>query len=219
MKNFKKLNLLIFSVFTFCIYSPAISAQSVEFIKGSERTLYKSETDAKAQCFLFDKYVVKASLKDNTKDGGGDGAGYELTIFIRDEVRPLAENCELTVEPFTNIKNEEGNEIGGIFGDLFFLRRNVFPDYADLDIYDLKTHKIIFTTEFSEWDNYKMNISGGRFLNYRQWSKKDGLLKNCPQAKKWKREGFGISWLQTKRFDLRTRKATSVGNLRCINIQ
>ncbi len=216
LKNYRKIGCLILFAFAFCI---SLSAQDEGFIKGSEKTIYKSDTDTKAQCFVFDKYVVKTFLKDNTKDGGGDGTGYDLTVFIRDAVRDAAENCGLSVEPSTNIKNEEGNEAGGVFGDLFFVRRNVFPDGADLDIYDLKTHKVIFTTAFSEWDNYRMNISGGRFLNYRQWSKKDGLLKNCPQAKKWKRDGFGISWLQTRRFDLRTRKETSVGALRCINVQ
>jgi len=219
MMNFSKFKFLIFLIIAQCIFSATISAQSDDFIKGSEKLLVKYNLDEQTQCFAFNKYLVKTYLKDNTKNGGGAGNGYEFDIFKREVKYPLKKSCEIAADVLLSIKNEEGNEFGGIFGDMFFVERNVFPDGADLDVYDLKTKTKVFTTAFSEWDNYGTNISNVRFLNYRQWSKKDGLLRNCPQAKKWKRDGFGISWLQTKRLDLQTLKETSVGNPRCINVQ
>lgn len=216
MSKFLKINFPVLLIFAFCI---SLSAQSGEVIKGTEKLLVRYDLDEKTQCFVFNKYVVKTYLKDNAKDGGGAGNGSEIDVFARDVKQPLKKNCEMSADVLLNIKNEEGNDFGGIFGKLLFVSRNGFPDGADLDVYDLKTKNKVFTTAFSEWDNYGTNISNARFLNYRQWSKKDGVLKNCPQAKKWKRDGFGISWLQTKRLDLQTLKENSVGTLRCINIQ
>lgn len=200
-------------------FSLTISAQSGDLVKGSEKLLVKYDLNDKTRCFAFNKYLVKTYLKDNAKDGGAEETGFEIEVFKRDVKYPLKKNCETAADALLNIKNEEGSEFGGVFGERIFVRRNVFPDGADLDIYDLKTKARVFTTEFSEWDNYAVNISSARFLNYRQWSKKDGLLKNCPQGAKWKRDGFGISWLQTKRLDLQTLKETPVGALRCINVQ
>lgn len=219
MTEFKKLKFLILIIAAFCIFDFNVSAQSDDFIKGSEKLLVRYKSDEKTQCFAFNKYLVKTYLKDNTKENIGDGTGVEIEVFKRDVKYPLKKSCEIAADVLLNIKNEEGNEFGGVFGDRIFIKRNVFPDGADLDVYDLKTKAKVFTTEFSEWDNYAMNISNARFLNYRQWSKKDGLLKNCPQGAKWKRDGFGISWLQTKRLDLQTLKEVSIGALRCINVQ
>lgn len=219
MSKINKIKFLILSAAAMFIFNFSAAAQSAGFIRNSEKPLYKSETDEKAQCYVFNKYVVKTYLKPNEKEDIGTGEGYEIEIFKRDIKSDLKTSCETSADSLLNLKNVEGNEPGGVFGDLFFVRRNVFPDGGDLDIYDLETGKVVFTTEFSEWDGYDMNITNGKFLNYRQWSKKDGLLRNCAQAKQWKKQGLGISWLQTKRFDLLTRKEISVGALRCISVQ
>lgn len=219
MTKIKKLNFPALLIAAFCVFNFNVSAQIAGFIKNSEKPLYTSESDEKAQCYVFKNYVVKTYLKNNLKDDIGTGQGYEIDVFRRDAKSDLKKSCEISTDSLLNLKNEEGNEPGGIFGDLFLVSRNVFPDNADLDIYDLKTGKVVFTAEFSEWDGFDTNISNGKFLNYRQWSKKDGLLKNCPQAKKWKKDGLGIGWLQTKRLNLLTRKETSIGTLRCISVQ
>lgn len=219
MTKINQINFLILPIAAIFVFNLSASAQSAGFIKNSEKPLYKSETDEKAQCYVFNKYVVKTYLKTNEKEDIGTGEGYEIEVFKRDMKTVLPKNCEASADALLNLKNVEGNESGGVFGDLFFVRRNVFPDGGDLDVYDLKTGKVVFTTEFSEWDGYAMNITNGKFLNYRQWSKKDGLLKNCAQAKQWKKQGLGISWLQTKRLDLMTKKEISVGALRCISVQ
>lgn len=217
MTKIKNLNFSALLIAAFCVFNFNVSAQSAGFIKNSEKPLYTSESDDK--CYVFTKYVVKTYLKNNVKEDIGTGQGYEIDVFKRDAKSDLKKSCEVAADSLLNLKNEEGNELGGVFGDLLFVSRNIFPDGADLDIYDLKTGKVVFTTEFSEWDGYATNISNGNFLNYRQWSKKDGLLKNCPQAKKWKKDGLGLSWLQTKRLNLLTGKEISVGTLRCISVQ
>lgn len=219
MTKINKIKLLVLSAAAMFVFNFSAAAQSAGFIKNSTKPLYKSESDEKMKCYVFNKFVIKANLKTNEKEDIGTGEGFEIEVFKRDAKSDLKKSCEVSADAFLNLKNVEGNEIGGIFGDLFFVRRNVFPDGGDLDIYDLKTGKVVFTTEFSEWDGYGMNITNGKFLNYRQWSKKDGLLKNCAQAKQWKKQGLGISWLQTKRLDLITRKEISVGALRCISVQ
>jgi len=219
MTKTNKIKFFILSAAAMFVFNFSASAQSAGFIKNSEKPLYKSESDEKANCYVFNRYVVKANLKKNEKEDIGTGEGYEIDIFKRDVKGNLKKSCEISADSLLNLKNVEGNEIGGVFGDLFFVRRNVFPDGGDLDVYDLETGKVVFTTEFSEWDGYDMNITNGKFLHYRQWSKKDGLLKNCAPAKQWKKQGLGIGWLQTKRLDLTTRKEISVGALRCISVQ
>ena len=116
------------------------------------------------------------------------------------------------------VENTEGNSFRGVFKNYLFIEKNLYPDYSNLEIYNLKTNKIAFKTEYTEWDDYRINLSGGRFLNYSQWSKKAGLLKNCRDAKKWKQGGLGINWLQTKKLDLQTMKEISVGTLRCVSV-
>lgn len=217
MKNYKKFVFLLLFVFSTFLFA---EAQELEFVKGAEKSLANYKLDEKTRCIIYNKYVVKTFLKDNIKDDIGTGEGYEIEVFRRDVKQPLKKNCgDAAGDVSLKLKNEEGNGFGGISGDLLFVSRNEFPDGADFDVYDLKKNERVFTSEFSDWDNFGMSISNARFLNYRQWSKKDGLLKNCSQAQKWKREGFGISWLQTKRLDLQTLKETPVGNLRCINVQ
>ena len=101
----------------------------------------------------------------------------------------------------------------------FLFRRNVFPDSADLDVYDLKTDKIIFTTEFSEWDNYGMNISGGRFLNYQSMVKKRRFTEKLSAGRKMETRRFRHQLAANQKIKFATRKEISVGNLRCVNVQ
>lgn len=220
MKILKKVNASIVTAMTLCIFQATVSAQTFKFLEGSERPFLRSEAESGNQCFAYSSYIVKIAVKESSEpDSSPDGRGDEIDIFRRDPAVLPPEICRTFEKSLIKIKNAQGNEFAGVFGDLIFVKRSVFPDGGNLDVYDLRTKKIAFSTEYSEWDNYRINLAGGRFLSYRQWSKKDGLLKNCREAKKWKREGFGISWLQTKRLDLQTMKAASVGSLRCINVQ
>lgn len=201
-------------------FQRSISAQDVGLIKGAEQAIYKRDGDEKNQCYVYEKYVVTTVLNDNPQQGGGSlEAGNDIDIFLRDATKSPQENCRTLNSPLTKIKNIEGNEFGGIFRDLVFVRKNVYPDGGDFEIYNLTANKSVFSTNYSEWDGYRINLSGGRFLLYRQWSKKDGLLKNCREGRKWKRQGLGVGWLQTKQLDLQTMKTINIGTLRCIAVQ
>lgn len=219
MKILKIIDVLIVLIIALYFFQNSVSAQDYELIKGSERPIYKRDGDEKGQCYVYEKYVVTTILRDNPQPGGGSSeAGYDIDVFRRNANKSPQENCQAETA-VAKIKNVEGNEFGGIFRELVFVRKNIYPDGGDFDIYNLSVNKTAFSTDYSEWDGYRINLSNGKYLLYRQWSKKDGLLKHCREARKWKRQGFGVGWLQTKRLDLQTLKATNVGNLRCIATQ
>jgi hypothetical protein len=216
MKIYKLFIVTAIVVFTF---SALVSAQNANLLKGSEKTLLTTGETNKNQCFAYQNYVVKTIRKEGSKtDSGDDNSGDDISIFKRDVSNSSQKSCQTAENSLLSVENTEGNSFRGIFKDYLFIEKNLYPDYSNLEIYNLKTNKIAFKTEYTEWDDYRINLSGGRFLNYSQWSKKSGLLKNCRDAKKWKRDGLGINWLQTKKLDLQTMKETSVGILRCTSV-
>ncbi|HQU86889.1 MAG TPA: hypothetical protein PKY59_27390, partial [Pyrinomonadaceae bacterium] len=84
MTKIKKLKFLILFIAAICFSNFSASAQSAGFIKNSEKPLYKSESDEKMKCYVFNKYVLKANLKKNEKEDIGTGEGFEIEIFKRD---------------------------------------------------------------------------------------------------------------------------------------
>ncbi len=211
MKTF----IIIIAVITFS----AMAAAQTNLLKGSEKTLLTSGEANKNQCFAYQNYVVKTIRKEGSmSDSGDDNSGDDISIFKRVAANSSQDSCQTAEKSLLSVENTKGNTFRGIFKNYLFIEKNLYPDYSNLEIYDLKTNKIVFKTEYTEWDDYRINLSGGRFLNFSQWSKKDGLLKNCRDAKKWKRDGLGINWLQTKKLDLQTMKEIPVGILRCVSV-
>ena len=199
-------------------FSVSLSTQN-NLLKGSEKTLLVTGEENENQCFAFQNYIVKTVYKGGSMtDAGDDKSGDDISIYKRDAANSPQNSCQTAEKSLLSVANSEGNSFRGIFEDYIFVEKNLFPDYSNLEIYNLKTGRIAFKTEYTESDDYRINLSGGRFLNYSQWSKKAGILKNCRDGKKWKREGLGISWLQTKRLDLQTLKEIPVGVLRCISV-
>ena len=214
MKFFNYLAVIVI-VFAFSV---SILAQN-NFLKGSDKTLLATGEENANQCFAYQNYVVKTVHKGGSMtDSGDDKSGDDISVFKRDAANSPQNSCQTDEKSLLSVANSEGNRFRGIFKDYLFIEKNLYPDYSNLEIYNLKSGKIAFKTEYTESDDYRINLSGGRFLNYSQWSKKAGLLKNCRNAKKWKREGFGINWLQTKRLDLQTMKEIPVGILRCTSV-
>ena len=216
-KNMKIYKLFI--VTAIAVFAFSASAQDTNLLKGSEKTLLTTGEANKNQCLAYQNYIVRTIRKEGSKtDSGDDNSGDDISIFKRDAANSPQENCQTAKNSVLSVENTEGNSFRGIFKNYLFIEKNLYPDYSNLEIYDLKTNKIAFKTEYTEWDDYRINLSGGRFLNYSQWSKKAGLLRNCRDAKKWKQGGLGINWLQTKKLDLQTMKEISVGTLRCVSV-
>ncbi len=207
------LTLLLSAIFAF---SGSASAQ-INLLKNSERPLFNLTENKQEKCFVYSKYVVKTAFRQITKNEE-DQSGDDVSIFKRDAKIAPQKSCQTAGDALLSVENTEGNNFIGIFKDHLFIEKNLFPDYSNLDIYSLKTQTNVFKAEFTGWNDYDINISGARFLLYDSWSKKDGLLKNCPQGKKWKRDGLGVSWIQNQRLNLQTFKVSPVGGLKCVSV-
>lgn len=216
MTNTKKMYFIALLLSAIFAFSGSASAQA-NLLKNSDKPLYNMSENDKEKCFVYGKYVVKTVMKElteNTDDKSGD----DISIFKRDASIAPQKSCETDGNALLSVANTEGNTFLGIFRDHLFIEKNIYPDYSNLEIYNLKTNKNVFAAEYTAWNDYKINIAGGRFLLYDSWSKKDGLIKNCPQGKKWKREGLGVSWIQNQRLDLQTFKVSPVGVLKCVSV-
>jgi hypothetical protein len=62
-----------------------------------------------------------------------------------------------------------------------------------------------------------MRLQSNRYLLYEEWTQKKGPAKNCPNGKRWERQGLSVDWVQPYRLDLKTMKAVQFGVSRCVS--
>ncbi|HRH46112.1 MAG TPA: hypothetical protein PKY82_30995 [Pyrinomonadaceae bacterium] len=211
----KNLNLSGKCLFLILIIAFAVNlnfAQDDNFIKGTEKPLYTESKDSN-DCLVFEKFVVKNEV---LKEGKNDFN--KIQAFTRNAALSPKENCQDSGNSiFSYTRKEEINSVeNSLLGNWLFVNLSITPDSEILLIFDLISKKKIFEKEHTEWGK-GMQISKGKYLLYDEWTKQKGLAKNCPNAKKWKKEGLGVDWLKPFRLDLQTMKATPFGELQCVS--
>ena len=203
---------LFLALLVVCLSVAVFAQDDANLLTGRDADLFK-QTSASETCRLYASYVVKTAPDPN--------GGETVKVF---GILPGAfreEGCKTKTDPLVSLsgtysgKNKGINEditsnFVGLAGKFLFIEKLVEPFVGAIEIFDLKTGKSVFKDEIYE----NIRLSQKRFLDYEKWSKKDGSLKNCPQAAKWKKSGLGVGWVQKHRLDLQTFKLTN-GALRC----
>jgi hypothetical protein len=202
-------------LFILVLFSTAIYAQDdARTLEGGDKPLFTQGASESPQCFVYGKYVVKTS--PDTANGGET-----VMAYSRIGDNPPEESCRTKGQPIvsltgnysgknTSINEDINSRFQGIFGKYLFIDKIVEPFQGAFEIFDLTSGKSVYKAE-----NYPtLKLMQNRFVFYENWSVKDGLTKNCKEAKKWKKQGLGVGWVVKNQLDLQTFKVKKLG-LRC----
>ena len=202
MKIATNLTLLLILTLVIAIGSAASQEAEPLMMPGTEQPVSHTSTDS-GSCIIFEKYVIRTGVSD---EGGED-----LTVYLKGSER----GCSITRKPILHVPNEDNTALFGLAGKWLFVDSGTSVESRALEIYDLETGKPAIGIEYSD----EPKLEAGRYVTYDAPSEKPGPIRSCKEAAKWKREGGGVGWVQTKRLDLETLKQTTVGTLRCIYMQ
>ncbi len=205
----KKIYFLIL-LMTFFGCNSTVFAQIDTLIKGTEIPAFK-KLDNTSNCYVYKKYVVKTTSENQD-------AGSKTEIFKRQSASNLKTACQTSGKSYFSTSDSDADYFIGLSNNFVFIDNGTSPDSRELKVYNLLTRQQVFKTEYSEWEKPLM-LTADRFLAFESNSQKDGRLKNCSQAAKWKKEGLGVGWMQPKKLDLLKLKAVNIGGLRCIAVQ
>lgn len=189
-------------------------AQTNNQMKGADKILF---SDEKGECVVFEKFVVtNKNMMTNTYKTGEVSQKIEAFKRIRG-VSPK-ESCQKKGDSiFVYESKDEVNFVDfNAFGELILVNLNLTPDWQKILIFNSLTGKQIFASDFTEWG--KPARLANNILYFDDWTKKEGPATRCPQAKKWKKEGLGVNWIQPYKLDLKTRKKTTNGLSYCVSI-
>lgn len=197
--------LLILSNQTF-----SISAQQRENVgaAGTEKPLFR-QTDKNTgnACYVYKQYVV---MTVSSKDVGED-----IKIYKRNTTTDAGKECSTAKRvPYMVLKNSGKSYFFGLTGDKFLIDSGTSAGIRGLEIAGLTVKKVIFSTSYQG----AVKVAGNTIV-YDKPSDKKGLLKNCPNAQKWKKEGGGVGWVRPTRIDLATLEETSAGQLACVYVE
>ena len=203
-------------VFLLVLLSTAVFAQKDErTLDGGDKPLFKQGEFESPRCFVYKDYVVKTNF-DSAK------ASEEVTAYKRIGDNPPEESCRTKGMPVISLASNYNGKSGydetdeitsyfyGVSGKYLFIDKGVMPFQGAFEIFDMTTGKSVYKAETYP----TMKLLQNRFVFYENWSPKDGLLKNCKEAKKWKKSGLGVGWVVKKQLDLQTFKVKNLG-LRC----
>lgn len=202
MKITSSFALLLLLVFAIAVGSAVAQEDEPLMMPGTEQPASHTSSET-GSCIIFEKYVIQTGVSD---EGGED-----LTVYTRGSER----GCSISRKPILHVPNEDNNALFGLAGKWLFVDSGTSVESRGLEIYNLETGKIVIGIEYSD----EPKLEGGRYVVYDAPSEKPGPISQCKDAAKWKREGGGVGWVQTKRLDLDTLKHTTVGTLRCIYMQ
>jgi hypothetical protein len=187
-------------------------AQNDKFIKGTEKPIYSEAKDS-TDCLVYGKFLIKTNvIQENGRDI------YKLQSFARNSSLTPQQNCQPAGDPIVSFERKEEMSFiePSLLGNLLFANLNITPDSQTLLIFDLSTGKKIFEAEHSEWGK-AMKLNNQQYLIFSKWTKKKGLAKNCPNGKKWEKQGLSVDWTQPYRLDLKTMKTTLFGPSQCVS--
>jgi hypothetical protein len=172
---------------------------------GSETPAAHSSHDD-GECFIFGRYVVKTATSD---DGGANVAVYEAGSGDKGGA------CRTAGDRVLYVEDSDNNAFYGISGKYMFIDKGTSAGSRDLDIYDLSSGTLASSISY----NGDLQLVDRHFILYDAPSDKKGLLRDCKEAAKWKRQGGGVGWVQQKRFNLDTQTSVNVGTLRCVYVE
>lgn len=175
---------------------------------GSEQPLFKKMDAATGNaCYVYKQYVVQTVTSADV--------GEDIKIYKRSGATNARQECGSAGQtPYMTLKNSGENYFFGLTGEKFLVDSGTSAGIRGLDIASLISKKVVFSTDYQ--DDVKV---GGNFVVYSKPSKTKGLLKNCPNAAKWKKQGGGVGWVIPMRIDLTTLKETAAGKLACVYVE
>lgn len=202
MKNICLAITLLTSLLTMVIY-----AQDEEYkgMSGTEKPVFSNFSDT-TSCFVFRKYIIKTA---QSEDGGEN-----ISVYQRGTTASGESACKIVGNKYQYIKDADNNNFYGLFGDHIFIDSGTSVESRGLEIYNLTSGRSL-TVEYTD----DPKLLDGRYVVFDSPSERKGPLATCKEAAKWKRSGGGVGWVQGKKLDLQTLKATNVGGLRCVYMQ
>lgn len=176
--------------------------------EGTEIPLYRQTDESTGNsCYVYSQYVVMTVSSEDV--------GEDIKVFKRITEVDFKKACANDKrQPYMMIENAGDNWFFGLSGDKFFIDSGTSAGTRGLDIVSLTSKKIIFSTDY----NQEVKVSADSLIYYKP-SSVNGSRKNCPQARKWEKEGGGIGWVRPTRLNLTTLKETSAGQLTCVYVE
>lgn len=176
--------------------------------EGTEKTLFKKmDANTGNACYVYKQYVVMTAAS-------GD-VGEDIKIYKRNGATNARQECGNSKQtPYMTLKNSGENYFYGIMGNKFLVDSGTSAGIRGLDVVSLINKKVVFSTKYQN----DTKVVGNTII-YSKPSKTKGLLKNCPDAKKWRKEGGGEGWVMPMRINLTTLKETKAGQLKCVYVE
>ncbi|MGI8495443.1 MAG: hypothetical protein ACR2L1_09050 [Pyrinomonadaceae bacterium] len=176
--------------------------------EGTEKPLFKKAgANGGNACYVYKQYVVMTITS-------GD-VGEDISIYKRNGATDAQQECDSAGQtPYMSLKNGGESYFYGITGNKFLVDSGTSAGIRGLDIVSLTTKKVVFSTKYQN----DIKVFGNTIV-YSKPSQTKGLLKNCPSAKKWRKEGGGVGWAHPTKIDLTTLKETSAGRLACVYVE
>lgn len=181
-------------------------AQDNPLMKGAEKHQFNQQTDT-GNCYVFSNYIIKTKT--------GEDVGEDIMVYNRPANKVASGGCKTVGNPYLTIKNPDSNYFFGLSDDYLFIDSGTGASVRGLEIYNLKTKKSVLTAEYHE----TFQLLPNNIVLFDKTAEKGGLIKNCKQAAKIKRDGMTVGWVQDTRFDLKLLKKVSVGALRCVALE
>lgn len=206
MKNRGHSLLLLAFVLSF---TAVVWAQDEEYngMNGTETPMFQ-ETSESGKCFVFSKYFVKIVQNED--------AGETISVYSRETSTSAQSACQTADRTaYLDINDSDEQFFYGVSGSLLFIDSGTSVESRGLQIFDLTSRKSVF----NDWYSGDPKLVNGRFVVFDSPSEKQGPIRACKEAAKWKRDGGGVGWVQVKRLDIQTLKVTNVGALRCVYMQ
>jgi len=158
-----------------------------------------------SECYVFSRYVI---LTKETEDGVGE----DIHIWLREPSSDPKRSCAgKSVNAYFTIKNDDSNFFFGLFGQYLFVDIGTGPEPRGLSVFDLSKKKKIYEASY----NTPIKIGADGALDFWKPLEKDLPKKDCPQAKKWERQGLGYGFERRVIVDLKSLKERAVGLPRC----
>jgi hypothetical protein len=207
MKIYKHITIVILIFILFVL--KAYSAQKIIFslFPGTEQVYvlsqYKNYT-----CFQYHNYVVVT--KDLLNSVGSD---MFIKYFNWDMGYYNVE--DITNEHDFQIKNEWAEYFQGIYKHYLFIDSGTGPGPRGLIIYNLRTKKKVFESEYSE----PVFIDAKGIFSFWKTSEIPATEENCPEYSKFRADGFGVAIEKKVLLNLNDLGLSETGEAHCSSRQ
>ncbi len=109
---------------------------------------------------------------------------------------------------------EEAGWFMGLEGDHLFIDSGCCPGPRGLIIYELSSGRRVLMTDYLSYP-FEPALVGGRWLTYLEDVADPTPLPDCPDATRWREEGWEIGFEEQVWFDLRSHRRARSGIITC----